>query len=429
MARRLNLLSPKFIETIEKPGRYADGGGLYLQVTAGKNGGITKSWLFRFMRGHVSRTGKPLSREMGLGPLSTNKRDGYITIKEARDRAYSARESLKIGVDPLVAKIALRTAERLEGAKAMTFSQCAAEYIKGHQAGWKGQKHVKLWKGSLARYVEPVIGALPVAAIDTGLVLKVLRPIWETKTKTAVDTRSRIELILDWAKIHGYRDGENPARWKGHLDHALPKPSKIAKVTHLAAVPYDQLPGFMGELLQQEGTTAAIALEWTILAAARTDDTLGFTWPEIDTEKKVWTIPAARMKAAADHRVPLTDRMLEILGTLDRSAAFVFSGLNPKKKLPHEAMLKVLKAIRPGVTVHGFRSSFKDWASEQTGYANEVSEMALAHKIPGKVEGAYRRGDLFEKRRRLMADWANYCASSSRDPAVVNVVAMRGGAQ
>jgi integrase len=409
MARRLNLLSPKFVETIEKTGRYADGGGLYLQVSAGKNGGVTKSWLFRYMRGHVSRNGKPLSRELGLGPLSTNKRDGYITTKEARDRAYQARESLKVGVDPLDAKKALRAAERLEGAKAMTFSQCAAEYIKGHQAGWKGQKHVKLWKGSLRLYVEPLIGALPVASIDTGLVLKVLRPIWETKTKTAVDIRSRIELILNWAKIDGYRDGENPARWKGHLDNALPKPSKIAKVTHLAAMPYDKLPGFTGELRQDEGTAAA-ALEWTILAAARTDDTLGFTWPEVDTEKKVWTVPAARMKAEADHRVPLSDRMLEILEKQDRCAAFVFSGKNPKKKLPHEAMLKVVKAIRPDVTVHGFRSTFKDWASEQTAYPNEVSEMALAHKIPGKVEGAYRRGDLFEKRRALMTDWAAFCA-------------------
>src|ERR1019366_991534 len=175
------------------------------------------------------------------------------------------------------------------------------------------------WRGTLARYVYPEIGDLPVAAVDTALVLKVLKPIWEAKTKTAVDIRSRIELILNWAKIHGYRDGENPARWKGHLDNALPKPSKIAKVTHLAAMPYDELPDFMGELRQQEGTTAAIALEWTILAAARTDDPLGFTWPEIDTEKKVWTIPSARMKAGADHRVPLTDRMLQILGKLDRS--------------------------------------------------------------------------------------------------------------
>src|ERR1700682_2336973 len=334
MARRLNLLSPKFIETIDRPGRFADGGGLYLQVRADKNGGVTKSWLFRYMRGHVSRNGKPLSRELGLGPLSINKRDGYISTKEARDRAYRARESLKAGIDPLDAKRAHRAAERLEGAKAMTFSQCAAEYIKGHQAGWKGQKHVKLWKGSLAKYAEPLIGKLPVASIDAGLVLKVLRPIWETKTKTAVDIRSRIELILSWAKIHGYRDGENPARWKGHLDNALPKPSKIAKVTHLAAMPYDELPRFMIELSQQQEGTAAFALEWTILTAVRSDDTFGFTWPEVDTEKRVWTIPAARMKAEADHRVPLSDRALKILEKLDRKTKFVFSGENPNKKLP-----------------------------------------------------------------------------------------------
>jgi integrase len=252
-----------------------------------------------------------------------------------------------------------------------------------------------------------------------------LRPIWETKTKTAVDVRSRIELILNWAKIHGYRDGENPARWKGHLDNALPKPSKIAKVKHLPAMPYDEVPGFMGELRQLKGRAAA-ALEWTILTAVRSDDTFAFTWPEVDTEKKVWTIPAARMKAEADHRVPLSDRAIEILGKMDRKTKFVFSGENPNKKLPHEDMLDVLKVDlgRP-FTVHGFRSSFKDWASEQTANANEVSEMALAHKIPGKVEGAYRRGDLFEKRQRLMADWAAYCESPTSKKIGSKVVSMR----
>jgi integrase len=406
MARPLNLLSPKFVENASDPGRYSDGGGLYLQVAATKNGGVTKSWLFRYMRGGTT------SREMGLGATSMRKGDGYTTLGGARQKRTQAREMLEAGIDPLEAKRNGKLAQKLDAAKAMTFSQCAAEYIKGHQAGWKGQKHVKLWKGTLAKYAEPRIGGLPIASIDTGLVLKVLRPIWETKTKTAVDIRLRIELILNWAKVHGYRDGENPARWKGHLENALPKPSKIAKVTHLAAMPYDEIPGFMDKLGLKEGT-AASALEWTILSAARSDDTLGFIWPEIDTEKKVWTIPAARMKAEADHRVPLSDRMLEILEKLDRETAFVFSGKSPKKKLPHEAMLKVLKGIRPGVTVHGFRSTFKDWASEQTAYPNEVSEMALAHKIPNKVEGAYRRGDLFEKRRQLMVDWERYCGGAA----------------
>jgi integrase len=405
MARQLNLLSPKFVDNANDPGRYSDGGGLYLQVRAARIG-VTKSWLFRYMRGGTT------SREMGLGAASMRKGDGYTTLAGARQRRMQARELLEAGIDPLEAKRSGKVSQRLEAAKAMSFSQCAAEYIKGHQAGWKGQKHVKLWKGSLAKYVEPGIGPLPVASVDTGLVLKVLRPIWETKTKTAVDVRSRIELILNWAKIHGYRTGENPARWKGHLDNALPKPSKISKVAHLAAMPYDALPAFMNELRDREGVAAA-SLEWTILTAVRSDDTFGFTWAEVDTEKKVWTIPAARMKAEADHRVPLSDRALEILAKRDRKTRFVFSGKNPSKKLPHEDMLDVLKVDlgRP-FTVHGFRSSFKDWASEQTGYANEVSEMALAHKIPGKVEKAYRRGDLFEKRRALMADWADYCAST-----------------
>jgi integrase len=409
MARRLNLLSPKFIETVEKPGRYSDGGGLYLQVAVARNGGVNRSWLFRYMRGHRSRNGKPTSREMGLGPLSTNKRDGFITTKEARDRAYRAREALKAGIDPIEAKLALRAAMRLDEAKSVTFSQCVAEYIESHKAGWKGEKHEKLWKGSLAKYAEPIIGLLPVAGIDTALVLKVLKPIWETKTRTAANVRLRIEMILNWAKTHGYRDGENPARWKGHIQNALPDPSKIAKVNHLAAMPYDEIPGFMGKLRAQTGTPAA-ALEWTILTVVRSDNTFAAVWPEIELDKKVWTIPAARMKADSDHRVPMTDRMVEILEGMDRGTTFIFSGENPKKKLPHEKMLKSLKAIRPGFTVHGFRSTFKDWASEQTAYANEVSEIALAHTVGDKVENAYRRTDLFEKRRALMADWAAYCS-------------------
>jgi integrase len=273
------------------------------------------------------------------------------------------------------------------------------------------------------------MGGLPISSIDTALVLKTLKPIWQTKTKTAVDIRSRIELILNWAKIHGYRDGENPARWKGHLENALPKPSKISKIKHLTALPYDELPNLMGKLRKEQGTSAA-ALEWTILTAVRSDNTLAAVWSEIDVGKKVWTIPMARMKADADHRVPLTERMIEILEAQSRDTNFVFSGVNPTKKLPHEAMLKTLKAIGVSVTVHGFRSTFKDWASEQTGYANEVSEMALAHKIADAVEAAYRRGDLFEKRRRLMEDWAAYCElSGERQANVIDLQTARGAAQ
>jgi integrase len=418
MSRELNRLSPKFVEAISKPGRYADGGGLYLQVSAGKNGAVTKSWLFRYMRGGAT------SREMGLGALSTNRRDGLITTKEARDRAFAARETLKAGLDPIDARKAGKAAEKLDRARSITFTQSAEQYIKEHEAGWKGKKHAKLWRGSLKKYVYPVFGDLSVAAIDTALVLKAVKPIWETKTKTAMDVRLRIELVLDSAKIHGSRAGENPARWKGHLDHALPKPSKITKVAHLAALPYDELPAFMGEL-RKKTDTASAALDWTILAAARTDDTRGAVWSEIDVDKKVWTIPAARMKAASDHRVPLTERMLEILDRLpNKGSRFVFPAKNPDKKLPHEWMLKALKAIRTSMTVHGFRSTFRDWAAEQTAYPNEVVEMALAHKISSKVEAAYRRGDLFEKRQRLMADWMRYCVSTPITRS--NVVTLRG---
>ncbi|TYL91323.1 DUF4102 domain-containing protein [Bradyrhizobium rifense] len=315
MARRLNLLSPKFIETVDRPGRYSDGGGLYLQVAAAMGGGVTKSWLFRFMRGHVSRRGKPISREMGLGALSTHKRDGLITTKEARERAYRAREDLKAGIDPIEARKGLRAARRLEEARGVTFAQCAAEYIESHKAGWKGEKHVKLWRGSLKRYVEPVMGNVPVVMIDTALVLKALKPIWEMKTKTAVDVRLRIELILNWAKTHGYRDGENPARWKGHIKNALPDPAKVVKVKHLPAMPYEDVPALMLKL-RQETTTAAAALEWTVLTVVRSDNTFAATWSEVDREKKVWTIPASRMKADADLRVPLTDRAIEILNGL-----------------------------------------------------------------------------------------------------------------
>jgi integrase len=416
VARQLNLLSSKFVDSVAEPGRYSDGGGLYLQVSASRSDGVTKSWLFRYMRG--GRT----SREMGLGAANMRKGDGYTTLAQARQKRTRARETLEAGFDPLELKRAGKAAERVDKARDMTFAQCAAEYIRTHQAGWKGKKHVTLWKGSLARYAEPLIGGLPVASIDTGLVLKVLRPIWETKTKTAADVRSRIELILSWAKIHGYRDGENPARWRGHLDNALPKPSKIAKVAHLAAMPYDELPRFM-TLLRMSATTAARALEWTILTAARSEETFGAAPDEIDKAKKVWTISAARMKADADHRVPLSDRMLDILEKVPADGKFVFSS-RAGGKLPHEAMLKVLKPIRQGVTVHGFRSTFRDWAAEQTSYPNEVVEMALAHAIESKVEAAYRRGDLFEKRRRLMADWAAFCESPPAEKKG-NVVLLR----
>ncbi len=410
MPRDLNKLSAKFVETITKPGRYADGGGLYLQVSKATDG-VTKSWLFRYMRGGGT------SRAMGLGAVSTRNGDGLTTLVKARQKRTRARELLESGIDPLQSKRAGRAAERLEKAKLITFAQCADQYIASHEASWKAAKHARDWRGSLTKHAYPIIGNLPVSAIDLALTKKVLEPIWKTRTKTAVDVRGRIELVLNWAKIHGYRDGENPARWKGHLENVLPKPSKIAKVKHHAAMPYADVPAFM-VALREKTVLGARALEWTVLSAVRSEETLGAEWSEIDIGKKVWTIPAARMKADADHRVPITDRMLGILQSLPRGGKHVFPGQTPSKRASGAVMWFLLRSMTSsGETVHGFRSSFRDWAAEQTAYPSDVIEMALAHTIANRVEAAYRRGDLFEKRRQLMADWAAHCESKPNEAA------------
>lgn len=378
MPRELNKLSAKFVETVTEPGRYADGGGLYLQVSKGASG-VTKSWLFRYMRG--------APRAMGLGAASTRNGDGYTTLAKARQKRSKVREMLESDIDPLQAKRAGHAAERLEKARFVTFAQCAEQYINDHEAGWKGTKHARDWRGSLVRYAYPIVGDLPVSAVDLVLVKKILEPIWKTKTKTAVDVRSRIELVLNWAKIHGYRDGENPARWKGHLENVLPKPSKVAKVKHHPAVPYAEIPALMAAL-REKIAVGARALEWTILTAARSEETLGAEWSEIDIDKNVWTIPAARMKADADHRVPLTLRMQEILKSLPRGR-YVFPGQTPSKRASGAVMWHLLRSMRSSnETVHGFRSSFRDWAAEQTAYPSDVIEMALAHAIANKVEAA-----------------------------------------
>jgi integrase len=402
MPREMNKLSAKFVETVTEPGRYADGDGLYLQVSKGRSG-VTKSWLFRYMRGGST------SRAMGLGAVSTGNGDGYTTLAKARQKRGKAREMLESGIDPLQAKHAGWAAERLEKARSVTFTDCAEQYIKSHEAGWKGQKHSRDWRGSLAKYAYPIIGDLPVATIDLVLVKKILEPIWTTKTKTAVDVRSRLELILNWAKIHGYRDGENPARWKGHLENVLAKPSKVTKVKHYAAVPYAEVPALMAAL-RKKTVVGARALEWTILSAARSEETLGAEWTEIDLDKNTWTVAASRMKASSDHRVPLTGRMLEILKSLPCDGKYVFPGQTPSKRASGAVMWHLLRSMKSsGETVHGFRSSFRDWAAEKTAYPSDVIEMALAHSIANKLETAYRRSDLFEKRRQLMADWAAFC--------------------
>jgi integrase len=410
--RGTNRLTALRVSKASKPGMHADGGGLYLQVTSAG----ARSWIYRF-----SLAGR--SREMGLGSLA------LLSLQEARAKALEARRLRHEGIDPIEARRATRARARLETAKAVTFTECAGSYIKAHRAGWRNDKHAAQWQSTLATYAEPTFGALPVQAIDTALVLKVVEPIWTTMPETAGRVRGRIEAVLDWATARGYRTGENPARWRGHLDKLLPARSKVRKVVHHAAMPYSELPSFLAELREQAGV-AARALEFTILTAARTGEIIGATWDEINLADNVWIVPAERMKAGKEHRVPLCARALAILNEMsagrDPSEQFVFPGGRRGRPLSNMGMAMTLRRMgRDNLTVHGFRSSFRDWAAERTTFPSEVVEMALAHAVGDKVEAAYRRGDLFDKRRRLMSAWAAHCANSKSAGEVVSLAQAR----
>jgi integrase len=381
---------------------YADGGGLYLQVTEGG-----RSWIYRYML-------NKRAREMGLGPLA------LYGLSEARALAQDARRLRHQGIDPIEARRAAREETRLDAAKTMTFQECAERYIASHCAGWRSAKHAEQWESSLQRIAFPVIGALSVQAIDTALVMKVIEPTWEEKPETASRVRGRIESILDWAKVRGYRAGENPARWRGHLDHLLPARSKVLKANHYAAMPYKDLPGLLVELRNKKGIDAR-ALEFTILTAARVSEAVGAHWSEINGD--MWTVPAERMKGGKPHRVPLSRRAIDLLETLPRDGDLIFPGPKFGRALNINAPRKLLIRMGHRVTVHGFRSSFRDWAAELTNFPSEVVEMALAHVVGSKVEQAYRRGDMFEKRRRLMQQWATFCTTAQETAS--NVAPMR----
>jgi integrase len=309
----------------------------------------------------------------------------------------------------------------------MTFEECASAYVAAHQTGWKNEKHAKQWPQTLKAFVFPVLGSLPVQAVDVALVMRAVEPIWTQKPETAGRVRGRIEAVLDWATARGYRQGENPARWRGHLENLLPKKSRVHRVKHHAALPFVEIAAFIAELRRQEGVGARV-LEFAILTATRTGEAIGATWDEVDLAEKHWTIPGERMKGEVTHRVPLSDRAIEILGEMRglQEGELVFPG-SRSRPLSHSAMLRVLRAMgRRDVTVHGFRSTFRDWASECTNFPREVCEAAMAHAIDSKVEAAYRRGDLFNKRRHLMAAWARYCAA----PAITGeVIGLLGAAQ
>jgi integrase len=340
---------------------------------------------------------------MGLGPLAD------VTLLEAREKALAARKLRLEGIDPIDARNALRTAKRLETAKALTFSACVEEYLQTHSAAWRNATHRHQWRMTLTEYCKPIAG-LPVRAIDTDAVLRVLTPLWTTKTETAKRTRGRIERVLAWAKGRGLRDGENPTRWSGHLDEMLPSPSKIAAARHHPALPYAELPEFMAELRSRDSLSAR-ALEFTILCGARTSEVIGATWDEFDLGAKTWTVPASRMKGGVPHKVPLSDRAIAIL----RES----SGQGRIFPLSNMAMLELMKGMRPGYVPHGFRSTFMDWAHECTNHPKVVIDMALAHKVGDKVEAAYRRGDLFIKRARRMDEWSQYCEKAPNNSQTV----------
>ena len=341
MARLIGRLTALKVVHAREPGMLADGDGLYLQVSNASS----KSWIFRYRL-----NGK--TREMGLGPLKG------VSLAAAREKARGCRAQLADGVDPLAARQAEQARHATDDAKTITFDQCGEAFIKAHGGSWKNARHHEQWKSTLETYVSPVFGSLPVQNVDVSLVMKVLEPIWTAKPETAARIRGRIESVLNWAKARGYRSGENPAQWKGHLDNLLPARSKIKTIKHHAALPYDQTAEFMKTLRVQDGV-AALALEFTILNAARTGEVIGALWNEIDFNAKIWTVPASRMKHTE-------------------------------------------------LTAHGFRSTFRDWAAERTNFQAEVAEAALGHVVGDKVELAYRRGDFFEKRRRLMDAWGEF---------------------
>jgi len=401
-------LNVKKLSRLTKPGRYLDGGGLYLQVTA-----TGASWIFRYERG--GRGGiKGRERMMGLGPL----RD--LTLAEARERALAARKLLLDGLDPLDERKAQRDAAALEAAKRISFEEAARSYFNGHEQKWSNAEHRRQFLSSLEQYVFSEIGKLPIATIDTGLVLKVVEPIWHSKAVTAGRVRNRIEAVLDWATARGYRTGPNPARWKGHLETVLPAKGKIKKVEHHRALPYADIPTFVAALATKEGIPAK-ALEFLILTAARSGEVMGARWSEIDLDAKVWTVPAERMKTRKEHRVPLADRAIAILKAPPTEADFVFIGARKGQALGKMALSNLIAAMDYDVTVHGMRSSFRVWAAEQSAYPREVIEQCLAHVVGNATEAAYQRSDLLDKRRKLMEAWAAFVRSPKHDATVTPI--------
>jgi integrase len=392
LARTVEKLSALAVSRAKEPGYYGDGSGLYLQVS--KTG--TKNWIF------LQYTITKRRREMGLGPLHT------VTLAQARELAKACRLSLLAGRDPLEERNAakLEVELELERAKTVTFDHCAEQYIAAHRGSWKNAKHAAQWESTIATYASPIIGSLPVAAVDTALVVQVLQPIWLEKTETATRLRSRIENILNWATVNHFRKGENPARWRGHLDKLLAKPEKVARVEHHPALPWQEIGAFMAELRKRKGASAR-AVEFGILTAARSGEIRSARWDEIDLDTAIWTVPAERMKAGREHRVPLSTAALVLLKAMPDVGDYVFPDQRQGAMLSDMSLTAVLRKMgRGNITMHGFRSTFRDWCAESVGnsFPREVCEHALAHSLPDKVEAAYRRGRLDRKAKNFNAN-------------------------
>lgn len=407
MARKAQELGPLAVSRLAAPGLHFVGGvaGLALQINARG----ARSWVLRIQVGDKRR-------DMGLGGFPD------VPLVGAREAARAARAKVKDGIDPVAQARDARSAIKASQAADKTFRFCALAYIDAHESGWRNAKHGQQWRNTLETYAHPLIGDLQVRDVGLSNILAVLEPLWKTKTETASRLRGRLEAILDWATTRGYRSGLNPARWKGHLDTLLSAARSVANAGHHSALPFTEVGAFMMRLRAQAGMGAQ-ALAFTVLTAARSGEVRGARWREIDRSAQMWTVPGERMKAGREHRVPLSDDALAILDALPRGQPDGLVFASPRGgMLSDMSLTAVLRRMQVEAVPHGFRSTFRDWCAERTSYPHEVAEMALAHAIGDKVEAAYRRGDLLEKRRRLMRDWAIYC--SAPEPLGENVVAL-----
>lgn len=404
MGRYSKKLSALEVGRLKEPRKHPVGESLYLQIS--KTG--ARSWLFRYAINSKTTW-------MGLGSAR------IVSLADARAKVTEFLKDLQDGLNPLAERAAQEKELQLQDARTMTFDECANKYVDAHSPSWKNEKHKSQWTNTLDTYASPFIGQLPVGDVDTTLVLKILEPIWYTKAETANRLRGRLERVLSWAAVRGYRSHDNPARWRGHLDQLLPKRASIQKVEHFKALPFGEVGSFIQKLRKQD-SIGALALEFVILTATRTNETLQAKWAEFNFEENYWLIPAERMKAKKEHKVPLCPRALEILNKVrtHSTGEHVFPGMKSGQSLSDMTLLMIIRRMGYDVTTHGFRSSFSDWAAERTNFPREVVEMALAHTVKNKVEAAYRRGDLFFKRTHLMNKWAEFC--STRTASSINAV-------